>query len=95
MELLRLKELLKEKNITGKDLAESVGVNPNTISRIAKGTSFPSGELLKRIAEELDVDIRELFYPTKEDSGEPVFIERDGRYVRIGKISLKAGEGLK
>ena len=92
MELLKLKELLKEKNVAGKDLAQSLGVTPNTISRIVQGTTFPSGEVLKKIAEELDVDIRELFNPTKENTGEPVYVERGGRYVRIGEINLNAGD---
>ena len=91
MELLRLKELLKEKNVAGKDLAESVGVSANTISRIAKGSSFPSGDLLKKIAEELDVDIRELFLSTKEGSREPVYIQREGKFISVGEINLNAG----
>lgn len=95
MELLRIKDLMKERNLTGKDLAERVGVHPVSFSAIANGNSFPKPELLKKIAEELDVDIRELFYPTKDNTGEAVYIERDGRYVRIGEINLSAGEGLK
>ena len=93
MELLRLKELLKEKNVAGKDLAQSLGVTPNTISRIVQGTTFPSGEMLKRIAEELDVDIRELFHLTKANTGESLFVERDGKYLRVGEIDLKTEKG--
>lgn len=90
MELLRLKDLLKEKNVSGKDLAESVNVSPNTISRIAKGVSFPSGDLLKKIADELDVDIRELFLPTKKSSSyEPIYRLMDGKYIEIGSLNLK------
>ena len=95
MELLRLKELLKEKNITGKDLAQSLGVTPNTISRIAQGATFPSGDMLKRIADELDVDIRELFIPTKESTREVVYIKRGETYVNVGEIDFKPREGLK
>jgi transcriptional regulator with XRE-family HTH domain len=88
MELLRLKELLKEKNIAGKDLAETIGVSPNTISRIASGSSFPSGDLLMKIANELDIDIRDLFYSTKDNQGRPLFVEMEGKYIRIGEINL-------
>ncbi|WP_430409467.1 helix-turn-helix transcriptional regulator [Kordia sp.] len=66
MNILRLKEVLKEKDITGKDLAEKVGVTPASISNIVQGNSFPKPELLLKIANTLDVDIRNLFYPTKE-----------------------------
>ncbi|WP_114902897.1 helix-turn-helix domain-containing protein [Kordia sp. SMS9] len=66
MNILRLKEVLKEKQMTGKDLAEKVDVTPASISNIVQGNSFPKPELLLKIAQTLDVDIRELFYPTKE-----------------------------
>lgn len=89
MQLLRLKEILKEKNITGKDLAASLDVSPNTISRIIKGTSFPSGDLLKALADQLDVDIRDLFHSTKEDNTyESIYIEKEGRYIPIGSLNL-------
>lgn len=96
MELLRIKELLKEKNMTGKDLAEKVNVSTVAISNIASGNSFPKPELLKNIAEAMDVDIRELFVPTKQDNNntsEPFFIEREGKYIRIGEIDLKEING--
>lgn len=65
MQLLRIKEILKEKHIINKEFARELNINPVTLSRIASGTSFPSGDLLLQIANSLNVDIRELFYPTK------------------------------
>ena len=94
MEILRLKAILQERGITGKDLSERVGVSSVAISNIVSGNSFPKPELLLKIADELDMDVRELFNPTKDNSGEPVYVERGGRYVRIGEINLNAGEGL-
>lgn len=35
---LRLKELLEARNMTQKDLAESTGLRPNTISEMVKNT---------------------------------------------------------
>ena len=67
MQLLRLKEVLKEKGVTGKDLSEGVNVTTASISNIVNGNHFPKPELLKAIADYLEVDIRELFIPTKED----------------------------
>jgi len=67
MNILRLKELLKQKELSGKDLAEKVGVTPASISNIVQGNSFPKPELLLKIADTLDVDIRDLFIPTKEN----------------------------
>ena len=90
MQILRLKEILLEKGVTGKDLSERVGVSAVAISNIVSGNSFPKPELLKKIADELDVDIRELFVSTKEDNGaEPIFIQRGGRYINIGELRLK------
>lgn len=68
MSILRLKEVLKEKEMTGKDLAERVGLSETAMSNIVKGQSLPRQEVLLKIAQTLDVDIRELFHPTKENS---------------------------
>jgi len=65
MSILRLKELLKEKDITGKELSEKVGLSVTAMSNIVKGQSLPRQEVLLKIAQTLDVDIRELFHPTK------------------------------
>lgn len=88
MELLRIKELLKEKGITSKDLAVKLGVTPATVSNINNGNHFPKPELLEKIAEELDVDIRDLFYPTKETKTEVIYIEKEGKYINVGEIRL-------
>ena len=84
MKLLRLKEILQERGLSGKDFAQEIGVTPVTISRIAGGKAFPSPELLHNMAVELDVDIRELFHSTKE--AKPIYIEQDGKFVRIGEL---------
>jgi transcriptional regulator with XRE-family HTH domain len=67
MSVLRLKEVLKQKGISGKSLAETVGITETSLSRIINGDQQPRFELLLQIAEALDVDIRELFNATKEE----------------------------
>lgn len=86
MSVLRLKEILKEKGISGKELAEKVNVSENTISFIATGKTQPRFELLLLIAETLDIDIRELFNPTKDSNTENIYVQRDGSFVPIGEI---------
>lgn len=54
--------------MTGKELAEKVGLSETAMSNIVKGQSLPRQEALLKIAQTLDVDIRELFHPTKENS---------------------------
>lgn len=84
MQLLRLKEVLKEKGVTGKTLSEAVGVTTASISHIVSGTHFPKPELLKDIADYLEVDIRDLFIPTKEV--ETIYIKKEGNFIAVGEL---------
>ena len=56
----RLKIVLAEKKRTNKWLAEQVGVNPTTVSKWCTNTSQPDLGSLLKIADLLEVDIREL-----------------------------------
>ncbi|WP_158865949.1 helix-turn-helix domain-containing protein [Maribellus comscasis] len=64
--MLRIKEILKDKGITGKQLAKMTSVTPSTITNIVQERNFPKPDLLQNIAIALDVDIRDLFTPTKD-----------------------------
>jgi transcriptional regulator with XRE-family HTH domain len=61
----RIKAVLAEKDISHKELAEKVGLVPNSITRICNNESQPSLLMLRKIAKTIDVDIRELLVPTK------------------------------
>lgn len=56
----RIKVVLCEKGITGKWLAEQLQVNATTVSKWCTNTSQPDLYKLKRIAEILEVPVREL-----------------------------------
>lgn len=58
---LRIKELIKEKGTTVKELAQKMGISNVGLSQHINGN--PSVEVLERIASALDVDISELFTP--------------------------------
>ncbi|MBE7628440.1 helix-turn-helix transcriptional regulator [Tenacibaculum piscium] len=77
MQILRLKELLKEKSITGKELVKSIGITETSLSRIIKGDQQPRFELLLKIADVLNVDIKELFVSTKDGSSKIQVIIND------------------
>ena len=62
----RIKEVLVIQGKSQKWLAERMGKTPTTIASICNNKSQPHLKDLKRIAEILDVDIRELLVPTKE-----------------------------
>ncbi|MEN9908931.1 MAG: hypothetical protein RLZZ540_2080 [Bacteroidota bacterium] len=68
MAILRLKLLMAQKGMSREDLASKVGVSMTTISNINKENNLPTIHLLLQIAEALDVDIREMFVPTKGSS---------------------------
>ena len=67
MAVLRLKEIMKKKQVSREALAETVGVSKTTITNINTELHLPSIDLLIKIAKALDVDVRELFLPTKSD----------------------------
>ena len=57
----RLKVVLVEKKRTSKWLAEQLGVNPTTVSKWCTNSSQPDLGNLLRLADLLEVDIKELF----------------------------------
>ena len=62
----RLKVVLAEQKRTNKWLAEELGKDPASVSKWCTNASQPSLETLVEIARSLNVDIRELLWPTKE-----------------------------
>lgn len=63
---LRIKEILKEKGQTQKDLAQRMGVAEISLSRSINGN--PNLETLQKIADALEVEISELFAPKETDT---------------------------
>lgn len=64
-DLNRLKIVLCEKKKTSKWLAAELDKNPTTISKWCTNTIQPDLPTLNRIAELLDVDIKDLIQSTK------------------------------
>jgi transcriptional regulator with XRE-family HTH domain len=67
MGILRLKELMAHKEMSREELANKVGVSMTTISNINSEKNLPTISLLLQISEALNVDVREMFVPTKGD----------------------------
>ena len=61
----RIKVVLVEKKRTGKWLAEELGNDPATVSKWCTNTSQPDLPTLAKIANILDVDIKDLLNSTK------------------------------
>jgi bacteriophage CI repressor helix-turn-helix domain len=62
----RIKVVLAEKQRTNKWLAETLGKDTSTVSKWCTNSSQPDIQTFLRIAEVLDVDIRELLVGTKD-----------------------------
>lgn len=88
--ILRLKEVLKEKGVTGKELAQRLGMTETSISRMLNGLQYPKIETLLNIATALNVDIRDLFKSTANTTATPLYIKNDkGDFVECGALYLQ------
>lgn len=92
MGILRLKELMAKKGMSREDLANKVGVSRTTISNINKENNLPTIHLLLQIAETLDVDIREMFVPTKGSLITQSEVEEARELIKKGLEKLSAKE---
>ena len=68
----RLKVVLAEKKRTNKWLAEQLGKDPATVSKWCTNTAQPGLETLLKIAEVLEVDVKDLLKSSR--------IDEDGNY---------------
>lgn len=64
---MRIKEILKEKGITSKELATKLGVTSGAISQYISENGNPNLKTLEKIATALNVPIQELFNPPTEN----------------------------
>jgi transcriptional regulator with XRE-family HTH domain len=57
----RLKAIRLDRELTQEQFAELVGISVDFLSLIERGINSPSFEVLERMAERLDLRVRELF----------------------------------
>lgn len=62
----RLKVVLAEKKRTNSWLANELGKNPATVSKWCTNSSQPDLPTLRKVAELLEVDVKELLWSTKK-----------------------------
>lgn len=63
----RIKVVLAEKNKTNKWLSEQIGKDPATVSKWCTNSMQPCLETLVEIANALEVDVKELLNPSRDD----------------------------
>lgn len=68
MKVFRLKDILDQRSISGKDFANDLGVTEATVSNLNKGEAIPRKDLLIKIARTLDVDIPDLFLRVRDQT---------------------------
>lgn len=88
MNHLRIKELLKEKGLTSKELATEFEITENGLSLVINGKRQPRFELLEKLATRLNVELWQLFAGTGSitngtGSGLNGFVEFNGTIHRI------------
>jgi transcriptional regulator with XRE-family HTH domain len=64
----RIKEVLEEKGIKQKWLAEQLGKSYNMVNGYVQNRQQPRLEVLAEIAKLLDVDVKDLIVSTKENN---------------------------
>lgn len=57
----RIKELIKQKDISQENLAELIGVEPTALSNIVTGRNYPLMSTLEKILQVLGVEFSEVF----------------------------------
>lgn len=95
-----LKRVMKEKKVRACRILEKTGMGNCTISRIVCGYTIPSIDTLLRIANALDVDIREFFKTREEEILPTEFVSlfygmtpsMQKAIVEIMKVSQKGKE---
>lgn len=69
---LKLKELIKKSDLTGKEIAEKIGISITAMSSIVNEKSTPSLETYKKIADLLGVGLSDLFEDKNDTHPSPV-----------------------
>lgn len=71
---LRVKEILKERGQTQKELAARMGKSPQYIANVLNSEQGVSVNVLIDMAKALDVEFRDLFAATRSDGNNPPVI---------------------
>ena len=83
--MIRLKDILKERNLTLSAFAEQVGISQSNLSNYINGNISPTLETLGKIAKALNISVTELF---KEKEALEFQIKYNGKVYAIDKDNL-------
>ena len=71
-----LRENRRKKGLTQEKLAEMADISLRYLAMLELGNSFPSGEMLEKLANALDIQAFQLFYPTSTTEGALLHLEQ-------------------
>ncbi len=83
---LKIRALRKSKKITQEKLSEIVDISPRQMVKIEMGQVYPSLEVLRKIAEALDVSVKNLF---ENDYYDDVEFLKEKLHSKINNLNEK------
>lgn len=83
--ILRLREILKEKDITVGQLSELSGISQSNISNYMSGKISPTLDTLNRLAKSLNIELTELF---KKEEDIILMVRHHEELIEINKKEL-------
>jgi transcriptional regulator with XRE-family HTH domain len=89
-----LKENRRKKGLTQEKLAEMADISIRYLAMLELGNSFPSGEMLEKLAKALDIQAFQLFYPTATTEGALLHLEQSivAHIEKVVSAALKQTE---
>ena len=90
---LNLKRFRKEKHLSQEQLSEKVEISVKHLSKIERGLTFVSSDLLEKISNNLGVSVARLFCTENESIYDDSIIKKFDRITEVHLI--RAMEGIK
>ena len=84
-----IKYFRKAKNLTQEQLAELVGMEPNSISIIESGRNFPTLNSLEKIANALEIELNLLFKYSSTRTGAQIIDEINRELNKLDNQKLE------
>ena len=85
----RIQDFRKSKGFTQDKLAEIVGIDTISLSKIETGRNYPTAENITKLSEALDVNIYELFVSDNIKTNEELLTEIYSNLPKISKNNHK------
>ncbi len=87
----RIKELRKAQQLTGKELAERIGMSPSQVTRLEKGQRRVDFEIILRLAEALQLPPA-AFFESQEGVDSPPLTPKRAKELALSELHLEIGK---